>query len=58
MIGWGGCNGINPFQNLNFVEAKRNLFHLRRQSMVEERYNICDGDSFETRGERFNQPRF
>ena len=42
----------------NLAEAQRNLIQLRRQSMVEERYNICDGDSFETRGERFNQPRF
>ena len=42
----------------NLAEAQRNLIQLRRQSMVEDRYNINDGDSFETRGERLNQPRF
>ena len=42
----------------NLAEAQRNLIQLRRQSMVEDRYNINDGDSFEARGERFNQPRF
>ena len=42
----------------NLAEAQRHLIQLRRQSMVEDKYNCNDGDSFETRGERFNPPRF
>ena len=40
----------------NLAEAQKHLIQLRRQSMVADKFN--DGDSFETRGERFNQPRF
>ena len=45
----------------NLAEAKMNLIQLRRQSVVEERYNIYDGDSFErvdARRDRFDQSRF
>ena len=42
----------------NLAEAQRHLIQLRRQSMVEDKYNFNDGDSFETRGERLNQSRF
>ena len=42
----------------NFAEAQRNLLQFRRQSMVEDRVNFGDGDSFEARAERFNHLRF
>ena len=39
----------------NFVEAQRNLFHLRRQSMVDEGINVDEGDFFQARDVRYNQ---
>ena len=42
----------------NFAEVQRNLFYLRRQSMVEEGINVDEGDFFQARGERLNQMRF
>jgi len=42
----------------NFAEAQRNLMQFRRQGLVEERFNMDDGDFFEARGERFDQRRF
>ena len=42
----------------NFAEAQKNLMQFRRQGLVEERFNVDDGDFFEARGERFDQRRF
>ena len=41
-----------------FAEAQRNLIQLRRQSMVDECFNIHNGDSFGAKGDSFNQMRF
>ena len=42
----------------NFAEAQKNLMQFRRQGLVEERFNMDDGDFFEARGDRFDQRRF
>ena len=41
-----------------FAEAQRNLIQLRRQSMVDECFNIHNGDSLGAKGDSFNQMRF
>ena len=41
-----------------FAEAQSNLVQLRRQSMVDESFNIDIGDSSEANGDSFNQMKF